>query len=123
MSKSKKQLEEELAVVQQQLAEATSSTQPAAVSQAVSADAPPTWLQHLLTSQTESQRQLQESQLQMQQLLSQLLVRETPTTSNSGLQTSTPQPARELELNRTPKADAQKPSILNVGLSLAEFTK
>ena len=77
MSKSKKQLEEELAVVQQQLAEATSSTEPAAVSQTVSADAPPTWLQHLLASQTESQRQLQESQLQMQQLLGQLLVRET----------------------------------------------
>ena len=48
MSKSKKQLKEELAVVQQQPAEATSLTHPAAVSQTVSADALPTWLQHLL---------------------------------------------------------------------------
>ena len=76
--------------------------------------APPTWLQQFLTVQSESQKQ-------MQQLLCQLTSSPGPAPSTTSSELT---PHRSVvDQPRRPKADAQKPPTLHVGLSLAEFCK
>ena len=110
MSKTKAQLENELAEARHLLAEAQKSR-----STETAADtAPPTWLQQFLSVQSESQKQ-------MQQLLCQLTSSPGPAPSTTSGELT---PHRSVvDQPRRPKADAQKPPTLHVGLSLAEFCK
>ena len=83
---------------------------------AATAAEPPSWIQQFLTAQSESQRQ-------MQQLMGQLVQRASTTESNTEENKSSSNQTRGADFPRRPKADAQKPPVLDVEISLAEFAK
>ena len=111
---TRKELEAEVDNLRKQLAEAVSPQQ--LDDSAATSTEPPTWIQQFLTAQSESQRQ-------MQQLMGQLVQRASTTESHTEERQSSSNRTREVDLPRRPKADAQKPPILDVGISLAEFAK
>ena len=111
---TRKELEAEVDNLRKKLAEAVSPQQ--LDDYAATSAEPPTWIQQFLTAQSESQRQ-------MQQLMGQLVQRASATESHTEESQFSSNHTRGGDLPRRPKADAQKPPILNVGISLAEFSK
>ena len=104
----RKALEAEVDNLRKKLAEAVSPQQ---LDDSAAASAEPlTWIQQFLTTQSESQRQ-------MQQLMGQLVQRASTTESHTEESQSSSNHTREVDLPRRPKADAQKPPILDVGIS------
>ena len=125
MAKNKRELQAELEVANKRIAELSQSNQNA--NSNINNNEPPFWLKTLLEAQSESQRQMQlESQRQMQQIIERFSQQQLPQSANSERSES---PEQTIDVNnsnneaRRTKADAQKPSTLQVGISLAEFAK
>ena len=133
MAKNKQELQAELEAANKRIAELSQSNQNA--NSNINNEKPPSWLKTLLEAQSESQRQMQlesqrqmqlESQRQMQQIIKRFSQQQLPQSANSERSESREQTidvnSSNNEARRT-KADAQKPSTLQLGISLAEFSK
>ena len=125
MAKNKRELQAELEAANKRIAELSQSNQNA--NSNINNDEPPSWLKTLLEAQSKSQRQMQlESQRQMQQIIERFSQQQLPQSANSERSESREQATDVNNSNneaRRTKADAQKPSTLHVGISLAEFAK
>ena len=133
MSKTKKQLEAELATAKQKVADLTSQKEHEA--SAVLATDPPSWFQQFLTAQVEAQTQMREqfltaqleAQTQMREFMEKVAQHSPQASMNAQVNNTNDHIVSGDHMNvssgRRAKADAQKPPILTVGISLAEFTK
>ena len=117
MAKNKRELQAELEAANKRIAELSQSNQNA--NSNINNDEPPSWLKTLLEAQSESQRQ-------MQQIIERFSQQQLPQSANSERSESREQTIdvnNSINEARRTKADAQKPSTLQVGISLAEFAK
>ena len=125
MAKNKRELQAELEAANKRIAELSQSNQNA--NSNINNDEPPSWLKTLLEAQSESQRQMQlESQRQTQKIIERFSPQQLAQCANSERSESREQTIDVNNSNneaRRTKADAQKPSTLQVGISLAEFAK
>ena len=125
MAKNKRELQAALEAANKRIAELSQSNQNA--NSNINNDEPPSWLKTLLEAQSESQRQMQlESQRQMHQIIERFSQQQLAQSANSEKSESREQTIDVNNSNneaRRTKADAQKPSTLQVGISLAEFAK
>ena len=125
MAKNKRELQAELEAANKRIAELSQSNQNA--NSNINNEEPPSWLKTLLEAQSESQRQMQlESQRQMQQIIERFSQQQLAQSANSERSESREQTIDVNNANneaRRTKVDAQKPSTLQVGISLAEFAK
>ena len=128
MAKNKRELQAELETANKRIAELSQSNQSA--NSNINNDKPPSWLKTFLEAQLSMQRQTQEqnvkSQRQMQQIIEQFSQQQLLQSANSERSELREQTADVNSSNneaRRTKADAQKPSTLQVGISLAEFSK
>ena len=128
MAKNKRELQAELEAANNRIAELSQSNQNA--NSNINNDEPPSWLKTFLEAQLSMQRQTQEqnveSQRQMQQIIERFSQQQLPQSANSERSESRQQTIDVNNSNneaRRTKADAQKPSTLQVGISLAEFAK
>ena len=124
MAKNKQELQAELEAANTRIAELSQSNQNA--NSNINNDEPPSWLKTFLEAQLSMQAQNVESQRQMQQIIERFSQQQLPQSANSERSEFRQQTAdvnsSNNEASRT-KADAQKPSTLQVGISLAEFSK
>ena len=136
MAKNNRELQAELEAANKRIAELSQSNQN--TNSNINNDEPPSWLKTFLEAQllmqrqtqeqnVENQRQMQlESQRQMQQIIERFSQQQLPQSANSERSESREQTIDVNNSNneaRRTKADAQKPSTLQVGISLAEFAK
>ena len=121
---TKKELEAELEIARKKIADLKGVGQGET---SVATEVPPAWFHQFLETQLEMQRlthtQAKDNQEQMRQLIAQFGEqavrgsREDPREPSHDSSSSRPGSARRV------KADAQKPPILNVGISLSEYCK
>ena len=136
MAKNKRELQAELEAANNRIAELSQSNQNA--NSNINNDEPPSWLKTFLEAQLSMQRQTQEqnvenqrqmqleSQRQLQQIIERFSQQQLPQSANTERSESREQTIDVNNSNneaRRTKADAQKPSTLQVGISLAEFAK
>ena len=136
MAKNNRELQAELEAANKRIAELSQSNQNA--NSNINNDEPPSWLKTFLEAQLSMQRQTQEqnvenqrqmqleSQRQMQQIIERFSQQQLPQSANSERSESCEQTIDVNNSNneaRRTKADAQKPSTLQMGISLAEFAK
>ena len=136
MAKNKRELQAELEAANKRIAELSQSNQNA--NSNINNDEPPSWLKTFLEAQLSMQRQTQEqnvenqrqmqleSQRQLQQIIEKFSPQQLAQCANSERSESREQTIDVNNSNneaRRTKADAQKPSTLQVGISLAEFAK
>ena len=137
MAKNNQELQAELEAANKRIAELSQSNQNA--NSNINNDEPPSWLKTFLEAQLSMQRQTQEQnvenqrqmQLESQRQMQQIIIerfsqQQLPQSANSERSESREQTIDVNNSNneaRRTKADAQKPSTLQVGISLAEFAK
>ena len=128
MARNNRELQAELEAANKRIAELSQSNQNA--NSNINNDEPPSWLKTFLEAQLSMQRQTQEqnveSQRQLQQIIEKFSPQQLAQCANSERSESREQTIDVNNSNneaRRTKADAQKPSTLQVGISLAEFAK
>ena len=117
MAKNKRELQAELEAANKRIAELSQSNQNA--NSNINNEEPSSWLKTLLEAQSESQRQMQ----QIIERFSQQQLAQSPNSERSESREQTVDVNNANNEARRTKADAQKPSTLQVGISLAEFAK
>ena len=117
MAKNKRELQADLEAENKRITELSQSKQNA--NSNINNDELPSWLKTFLEAQSESQRQ-------MQQVIEQFSQQQLPQSADSERSELREQTVHVNSFNneaRRTKADAQKPSTLQVGNSLGEFSK